>query len=156
MSPFQITILIKLRTRAVKYATKKGYREFCEDFASYCLIHRLTHKGLKLEFLWVDYLRETFGDIRSVYGKMKSNVNRYALQISHRLEMPKHHAEYHQIAEDLGLKGRDKSIFLLYFEWEMNLKEVGQVLDITECRVSQLLSAIIKQLKEGPLKSWMA
>jgi RNA polymerase sigma factor for flagellar operon FliA len=36
----------------------------------------------------------------------------------------------------------------LYYVEELNLKEIGAVLEVTESRVSQMLSAIVKKLRE--------
>jgi len=36
----------------------------------------------------------------------------------------------------------------LYYNEEMNLKEIGAVLDISESRVSQLLSANVQKLRK--------
>ena len=46
------------------------------------------------------------------------------------------------------LSERDQIIMALYYTEEMNLKEIGAVLDISESRVSQLLSANVKKLRK--------
>ena len=45
------------------------------------------------------------------------------------------------------LPERDQLLMSLYYVEELNLKEIGEVLDVTESRVSQLLSAIVKKLR---------
>lgn len=45
------------------------------------------------------------------------------------------------------LPERDQLLMSLYYVEELNLKEIGEVLDVTESRVSQLLSAIAKKLR---------
>lgn len=45
------------------------------------------------------------------------------------------------------LPERDQIIMALYYTEDMNLKEIGAVLDISESRVSQLLSANVKKLR---------
>jgi RNA polymerase sigma factor for flagellar operon FliA len=40
-----------------------------------------------------------------------------------------------------------KELMSLYYVEELNLKEIGEVLGVTESRVSQLLSAIVKKLR---------
>jgi RNA polymerase sigma factor for flagellar operon FliA len=35
----------------------------------------------------------------------------------------------------------------LYYVEELNLKEIGEVLNVTESRVSQLLTAVVKKLR---------
>lgn len=46
------------------------------------------------------------------------------------------------------LPEREKTIVTLYYVEEMNLKEIGAVLEVSESRVSQMLSATIKQLRK--------
>ena len=45
------------------------------------------------------------------------------------------------------LQERDRLLMNLYYVEELNLKEIGEVLGVTESRVSQLLSAIVKKLR---------
>ncbi len=45
------------------------------------------------------------------------------------------------------LPERDQVVIALYYTEDMNLKEIGAVLDISESRVSQLLSANVKKLR---------
>ena len=45
------------------------------------------------------------------------------------------------------LPERDQLLMSLYYAEELNLKEIGDVLGVTESRVSQLLTAIVKKLR---------
>ena len=47
-----------------------------------------------------------------------------------------------------SLPEREKTIISLYYVEELNLKEIGAVLEVSESRVSQVLSATIKQLRK--------
>jgi len=49
------------------------------------------------------------------------------------------------------LAERDQLLMNLYYVEELNLKEIGEVLGVTESRVSQLLTAVVKKLR-GTLK----
>jgi RNA polymerase sigma factor for flagellar operon FliA len=52
------------------------------------------------------------------------------------------------LAASIGkLPERDRTIVSLYYVEEMNLKEIGAVLDVSESRVSQILSACVKKLR---------
>ena len=45
------------------------------------------------------------------------------------------------------LPEREQLLMNLYYVEELNLKEIGAVLEVTESRVSQMLSAIVKKLR---------
>jgi RNA polymerase sigma factor for flagellar operon FliA len=46
------------------------------------------------------------------------------------------------------LPERDQMVMSLYYQEELNLKEIGAVLDVSESRVSQILSANVKKLRK--------
>ena len=45
------------------------------------------------------------------------------------------------------LPEREQLLMNLYYVEELNLKEIGEVLGVTESRVSQLLTAVVKKLR---------
>lgn len=47
------------------------------------------------------------------------------------------------------LPERDQLLMSLYYVEELNLKEIGEILGVTESRISQLLTAIVKKLRES-------
>jgi len=47
-----------------------------------------------------------------------------------------------------GLPEREKLIIALYYVEEMNLREIGAVVGVSESRVSQILSATAKSLRK--------
>jgi RNA polymerase sigma factor for flagellar operon FliA len=52
------------------------------------------------------------------------------------------------LAASIGnLPERERTIVSLYYVEEMNLKEIGAVLDVSESRVSQILSACVNKLR---------
>jgi RNA polymerase sigma factor for flagellar operon FliA len=52
------------------------------------------------------------------------------------------------LTEAIGdLPERDQLLMNLYYVEELNLKEIGEVLGVTESRVSQLLTAVVKKLR---------
>ncbi len=46
------------------------------------------------------------------------------------------------------LPEREKLVMSLYYVEELNLKEIGEVLGVTESRVSQILSSVVKKLRQ--------
>ncbi len=56
-----------------------------------------------------------------------------------------------QIAQ---LPEKEKLVMALYYDEELNLKEIGEVLDVSESRVSQIHSQAVKRLR-ARLDSWI-
>jgi len=54
------------------------------------------------------------------------------------------------LAQEIGkLSKRKQQIIALYYKEELNLKEIGEVLDISESRVSQIMKEINNELREN-------
>lgn len=53
-----------------------------------------------------------------------------------------------------SLPEKEKLVMALYYDEELNLKEIGQVLDVSESRVSQIHSQAVKRLR-ARLDSWI-
>lgn len=52
------------------------------------------------------------------------------------------------LASEIGnLPEKEKLVMALYYDEELNLKEIGQVLDVSESRVSQIHSQAIKRIR---------
>ena len=45
------------------------------------------------------------------------------------------------------LPEREQLVMQLYYVEELNLKEIGEVLGVSESRVSQILSTVVKKLR---------
>ena len=63
------------------------------------------------------------------------------------------HAEFMDaVTAAIGdLPEREQLVMQLYYVEELNLKEIGEVLGVSESRVSQILSSVVKKLR-GTLK----
>jgi RNA polymerase sigma factor for flagellar operon FliA len=51
------------------------------------------------------------------------------------------------------LNERKKLILNLYYVEELNLKEVGAIIGVKESRISQILSSIVKELRDEVAKN---
>jgi RNA polymerase sigma factor for flagellar operon FliA len=47
------------------------------------------------------------------------------------------------------LPERERLVMSLYYVEELNLKEIGEVLGVSESRISQILSAVVKKLRQN-------
>lgn len=65
-------------------------------------------------------------------------------------------SDFHEsLAEQIGeLPEKEKLVMALYYDEELNLKEIGEVLGVSESRVSQIHSQAIKRLRSR-LADWM-
>lgn len=63
---------------------------------------------------------------------------------------------FHQaLAEEIeNLPEKEKLVMALYYDEELNLKEIGEVLEVSESRVSQIHSQAVKRLK-ARLRDWI-
>ena len=68
---------------------------------------------------------------------------------AHQPEVQVEEAEFMQavVAAIDQLPDREKLVMSLYYVEELNLKEIGEVLGVTESRVSQILSTVVKKLR---------
>ncbi len=80
---------------------------------------------------------------------MTDEVMNIADDSSQQPEVIVEHAQFMGALTDaIGeLAERDQLLMNLYYVEELNLKEIGEVLGVTESRVSQLLSAVVKKLR---------
>ncbi|MBO1924548.1 RNA polymerase sigma factor FliA [Thiomicrorhabdus sp. 6S3-12] len=59
------------------------------------------------------------------------------------------------LAEEIeNLPEKEKLVMALYYDEELNLKEIGQVLDVSESRVSQIHSQAIKRIR-ARMDAWL-
>jgi len=54
-----------------------------------------------------------------------------------------------------GLPEREAMVLSLYYDEELNLREIGQILDVSESRISQIHSQALHRLK-ARMKSWQS
>ncbi|MEC7957811.1 MAG: sigma-70 family RNA polymerase sigma factor, partial [Pseudomonadota bacterium] len=68
------------------------------------------------------------------------------------LRNPEQALEHSELIENLAesieqLPERTQQILALYYQEEMNLKEIGAILDVSESRISQILSETAGKLR---------
>ena len=109
-------------------------------------------------------LAEHLGDDLDQYQKKRGTAKRFetfSMEVmteevmniaDERSRQPDAIVEHYELLSAVGdaigtLSERDQLLLSLYYVEEMNLKEIGATLGVTESRVSQLLSAIVKKLR---------
>ncbi len=109
-------------------------------------------------------LAEHLGDDLDQYQKKRGTAKRFetfSIEVmteevmniaDERSRQPDAIVEHYELLSAVGdaigtLSEREQLLLSLYYVEEMNLKEIGATLGVTESRVSQLLSAIVKKLR---------
>ena len=70
-------------------------------------------------------------------------------EASHQPDVMVEEAEFMEAVTDAiaQLPEREQLVMQLYYVEELNLKEIGEVLEVSESRVSQILSSVVKKLR---------
>ena len=109
-------------------------------------------------------LADHMGDDLDLFQKRRGNAKRFetlSMEVmtdevlgiaDERMRQPDAIVEHQQfmgaVADAIAeLPERDQLLMSLYYVEELNLKEIGEILGVTESRISQLLSAIVKKLR---------
>ena len=109
-------------------------------------------------------LADHMGDDLDLFQKRRGNAKRFetlSMEVmtdevlgiaDERTRQPDAIVEHQQfmgaVADAIAeLPERDQLLMSLYYVEELNLKEIGEILGVTESRISQLLSGIVKKLR---------
>lgn len=68
-------------------------------------------------------------------------------------DIQRHHFKQRLVEAIGGLPEREKLVVTLYYDSEMNLREIGSVMGVSESRISQLLSQAMIRLR-ARMKDW--
>jgi len=159
--------LMKLRKRAAWHATAKGRPEHGEDFGSMAVIRRMTHETFNLDYLWIEYLRETFGNTKTDKGLAEVMARARTVEVN---EDPDFESEspgiqvagvdgrevigtpsFEALAVRYKFKDDNRTIFFLHFQWGMSQDEIATILDVTPSRISQKITNIMLKVKSTPV-----
>lgn len=144
--------LKRIHQAAMNHARKYGYdTQECEDFAQEATLLIHENPARRIDLLFIDYLRETFGDNRHT-GK-RSTAKKSILNMRGSLDTvneddlmvnPQFDLDFNRY-QNL-LTQTDRTIITLLYKWDFTLGEVGECLGVSESRVSQMLTELKKKL----------
>lgn len=131
------SMLKKIDEASVKSdGTPRTYREIAEYLGirmdDLMDAKRLSISHLSLNDEQNEYLKEIIPSNEQVEGFLFEKEKRTAL-----------------VKEIENLPEKEKLLMGLYYQEDCTLKEIGAILELTEARVSQMHSAIVKKLKEN-------
>lgn len=143
--------------RKLGKAIDKVYSEMYYELGRYPTDEEISEKlGITVE-KYHKALRETnLFNVLSldalVDGMQEEGQNEKFLKDNSTDTLPAHRLEKKELQEMLqsaieGLRDNEKTVVSLYYQKELNMKEIAKVMGISEPRVSQLHSAAIKKLR---------
>lgn len=132
--------------------------EHVSEFGAYCVEQWLTgrHPQTAREFLAIDYLRSFANCTRNgrvrFHGSSRGRVS-LGPKADVELGLGKNSFELGRFIESSALRDprlsqRERIVLILSYEWGFSLKEIGDVLAVSESRVSQVLSTAMSDQKE--------
>lgn len=143
--------IIKFQKRARFVANKKGYPQLADDFAQEIIINWLEGHGQHqtVDQYFIDYLRQQYGRTGRPGGDARSRLDRTAEDITKIRNLAVEPEEQRSDRRFNHLfRGIQHTIYTLRFLEEMNLKEIGEILGVTESRISQRVSEIEKVIQD--------
>jgi RNA polymerase sigma factor (sigma-70 family) len=142
---------VKLRQAAMATGSYHGMKdEEAEDFAQFALEKIFQRGSGRLKLLWIDYLRETYGDPR----KNKESANAQRLERTQYAELnpddapeenPFHsEVDFFKLLETLD--SEEKTILVLRHKWDFSYPEIAECFGVNQSRIAQRIKEIEKKL----------
>lgn len=156
----------KLMARARAFALRRGYAGDADDFSQEAAIYALKHGQIRLDWVFTDYLRKTYGSSRTLKGDAERVAGLRAVRLDHEIDDSGEGSELlHSIVADTrncpdsGFEFTDllatldpqderdwflvNCAFMGYTKKQM-AKEIG----ISTSRVSQIFKAMIERSEQ--------
>jgi DNA-directed RNA polymerase specialized sigma24 family protein len=141
----------KLRGRAIYSATRKGHAEFAEDIAQSVLLKFCEGRGKHqtVDQAVLDTLRSEYGVARNGSDVRKRNLFRAEpLEAVPRVRVDSSSGgDFERIIR--VLRGTERAMVKLIYEWGFKAKEVGDLFGVTESRISQRLFEVQKRISSA-------
>ena len=140
--------ITRLKQYAFNEVKKFGRLDLLDDFTQFAAEAIVRGRKATVPQLFIDFIRDTLGDSRydgSRKPKSKSMVGLEYLKGTGYVD--KHSIDYNSITEFYD--GVERAILILYYKWGMTMAEVGDVLGVSEGRVSQIFKELSIDLKKN-------
>lgn len=148
--------LQKKRTQAQAYFKKhwkNQNRENISDFGAYCVDQWLSGRNIKTNwnFLAIDFLRQ-FSYRNGIRGSSDIMCSTKRVKFDYEQAIGTDSAELKRFIEssllrDKRLSKSDRMVLILYYEWGFSLKEIGDVIGVSEARTSYMLNSALERQK---------
>lgn len=143
--------ILRFQKRARHVASKYGYPQHADDFAQEVILTFIENpdRHSTVDQLFIDYLRKTHGNTRSVCGAARAKAELTACPLD----------DERDIADDTGderrdwgcafiFTGRKADIYQAYFIDEETEKTIAERFGVTESRICQILKPMKKEIQE--------
>lgn len=165
-----------LYDRAIKNARAKGFDQEAEDFASWVTIKYLEGKSQHqtLDQSFIEYRRKHHGNPRTRGYRARKSAESHYITLTPLESDEKGQAELRSAersfvdvsgeSEDyrredpdpsIHLSGRDLIAYQLVYQEELTLKEAGELLGVTESRMSQILKRVTTDIAHAVARPLM-
>lgn len=143
------------------FARRKGFEHLSDDFAGYFFLQVVEHpkRRAPLKFMFVDFLRTTLGDSRTLKGQLRIERQTTSLDCPygdgsltyHDVIGARDQLEPERSLEDFSglFRGRELKIFNLHFLKGMLQKDAGKELGIKASRVCQIIRTMKLKIKKS-------
>lgn len=140
------TLVNKLTRTAHAVAKGYGMLDHVDDFKQFMFEKYLGGRKTKVALLFVDYIRQEFGDSRH-----ESTTFKFNNAVEWEDSMDSEVVEQYDFDFDNMInkfEGVDRSILILFYRWGFTNKEISDVLGVTEGRITQRTQEIERKLRK--------
>jgi len=139
----------KQRHFAKLHAIRKGFDRDAEDFAQEVCLAYVRGRKATISQLFTDYLRQWYGDTRTLGGRIRSRATLFYENEPERCSdgMLGPDGDNWQCVVGF-LKGSDKCIITLKYKWGLSEAEIGNCFGVTESRICQRIKGIQGRIRK--------
>jgi hypothetical protein len=145
--------LDRLRMRAHQRAKRSSFPSEAEDFGSFVILKSLEGSTATIDQMWVDYMRERHGDSRSEYRKGQQRI--FPAQLNKNMPDGKPTGLQLELEYYMGFickngawfSQRERSVFIMRYQWQMSFEEIAFCFGISSGRVSQICEHVEFRIK---------
>lgn len=147
--------LKRFKAKARARAIKSRLAHEADDFESYSVLKRIQGCKSTVDRLWIDYLRENYGDNRSKYRQNQMRLDPKPL--SENIPAPVETARDLNFAfiqrflsndtDGSWFSQRDRTIMTLVYQWGFSQTEIADTLGVDLSRVTRILQEIEARIR---------
>lgn len=141
------TEIKKFRRNAIGYAKRRGYSQFADDYASFALLKWVEGKFIKNKWVFIDFLRQFFGDYKTEHGTRKAlaEYNHIPLEKMEISFVEK--TNWINLIQGIDLTIRERVTFLVIYQYGFTQAEVADLLGTHRSVINTLVKLVHDKIK---------